>query len=99
MGFCHDLPLGKGVGFLEVILSCKEREGGNLSLLKLSADTSRAGCCSQAPGHVLALLRLTAGSDVWIELDPRVEGWETKRQELLLQLDEKVLLFYPVFPD
>lgn len=42
------------------------------------------------------MLRLIAVSDVWIELGPGMEGWDTKRQELLLQLNDNVL-FLPLF--
>lgn len=42
------------------------------------------------PGMVLALMRSIAVGDVWIQLDPGLEDWETKQEELHLQLDEKV---------
>lgn len=45
------------------------------------------------PGMFLALMRSIAVGDVWIQLDPGMEDWETKQEELHLQLDEKVHFF------
>lgn len=51
LGFCHDLSLGKGVGFLEVILSHEQKVGMRLCWSS-AADTSGAGYSSQATGCV-----------------------------------------------
>lgn len=59
-------------------------------LLSSAADTSGAGYSSQATGCVFTLMRLVVAGNVWTEPDPGLEDWEAKRDELHLQLDEKV---------
>ena len=52
--FCHRLSLGAGVGFLQVLLSRKEKAQTQLSWSEATI-ISGAGSCSQGTGHVFCL--------------------------------------------
>lgn len=65
LGLCHDLSLGKAVGFLEVIHSESQAQGVHVALLTVSWLIPVGQDIVHRPlGMFLALMKLIAASNV-----------------------------------